>query len=227
MKESSSIHHHGSIKKTIAVIFVLNLTMMLIFLKGITHNESTLLQEEQLQDTVYEVQDGVFNGFPVYYRSMNKQPSFHSTVQCTGDNFSLKSWKHKSCHFRNLCLDTSSYEFVIFPSEKQLNLEKILSNEELTFFSASSSTNQEVSLGGFNANWPDTSKERLRWFPTVRGREELKNGFYELPSDSVMATYHSFAGGNPGHLVSTYLFIFSTRKECNNSYNLLYFLVIS
>jgi len=154
--------------------------------------------------------DGTFMNHPIYYRSPAELQSFHSTAHCIGDNFIKKdSWKSKTCQFQNLCFDTISHDFVIFASPEQLELERILSNRDLTDFSASSSMNTSVSIGGINAKWSKSADvPRMEWFPALvdvkhilTPDSEKEGGVYVLPQDVVMVPFHSFAGMNVGHLI--------------------------
>lgn len=174
-----------------------------------------------------EYKDGYFNNFPLKKNivdDVDATPSFYSSVHCSGDNFDKKnSWQCKTCHFRNLCFDTKSHEFVLISSEKQDMLEGLLANTSLTYASVStamkhdynsknpSENNEDVgirtSIGGINPKWAG-DVDAVKWFPIVKSyknesfSEELRNrGVYVVPSDVVMFPYHSFAGHNPGHLL--------------------------
>ena len=146
---------------------------------------------------------------------------YYSTVHCVGETFDHErrgrsnttnlqlslnfdtedeSWKYRSCHFKLLCLDMETREYVIFQNSKESN-----------FFSG-----HGVSIGGINLKWGLSEVPRMKWFPTIirfpsqttnftqeakrRQRQPLQ-GFYTLPSNVVLIPYHSFAAFNPGHLV--------------------------
>jgi len=148
--------------------------------------------------------DGKFMNHPIYFRSPTELQSFHSTAHCIGDNFIAKdSWKFKSCQFQNLCFDMLSHDFVTFASPEQLELERVLSNQSLTHFSASSNMlNNHLSLGGLNPKW-NAETERLKWFPSLLNSKQIEEegGIYVLPQDVVMVPFHSFNGKNVGHLL--------------------------
>lgn len=167
--------------------------------------------QSQPQPQPEEKEDGRFMNHPIYYRSPAELQSFHSTSHCIGDNFIEEdSWKHRTCQFQNLCFDTVSRDFVIFASPEQLELERVLSNRDLTHFSASSSmSNTSVSIGGLNAKWSQSVDiPRMKWFPKLvdvkhilKPDSEKDGGVYLLPQDVVMVPFHSFAGQNVGHLL--------------------------
>ena len=150
-------------------------------------------------EIVAEKIDGFFNSNPIHHQKYDD--GWHSTVHCIGDNFSPDAWKYKSCHFKNLCFDLKNQSFVLFTSPEQRALENVFNSTNLKSFSASSSYNTTVSLGGINPKWNEDA-ERLRWFPQLRSVEEVKDsGYYVFSSDVVFVPFHSLAGYNPGHLV--------------------------
>lgn len=170
--------------------------------------------------------DGYFNNFPLKKMRVanNLESSFYSSVHCAGDNFDKEnSWISKTCHFRNLCFDTKSHDFVLISSRKQDQLEELLKNTSLTYTSVSTAMKHDyndgstkttkdtgsgikTSIGGINPKWGN-KVDSMKWFPVVKSydesfSEELRSrGVYVLPSDVLMFPYHSFAGFNPGHLL--------------------------
>jgi len=147
---------------------------------------------------------------PIYYHPPSTLHSFHSSAHCIGDNFDEKeSWKSKTCQFQNLCFDMTSRDFVVFASPEQIELEKVLSDRTLTYFSASTSLNNTyVSIGGINEKWAG-DKIKMRWFPKLIDvnsvfapyESEEDGGVYMLPPDVLIFPFHSLAGMNAGHLV--------------------------
>lgn len=147
--------------------------------------------------------DGTFNGYNLYYE--NYKDGWHSNAHCIGENFRPDAWRHRSCHFQNLCFDMDSKEYVLFTSPEQVELEHVLRNENLTFFDPASSMNTTVAIGGLNPKWGDTPGEginTMEWYPRLVSTDEVvKSGYYTLHPETVLVPYHSFAGHNPGHLV--------------------------
>jgi len=147
--------------------------------------------------------DGTFNGAPIF---LKKSP-LTSRVHCVGENFNKKDgWKQKSCHFVNLCFNTSAKEFVIFedPSEADF-IDKYLRKKEFLYTSTTinlHNESQSVGLGGINLKWGsrDSGIIRVKWFPNVKTRQESLE-YYELPKDVIWIPFHSMNGANPGHLV--------------------------
>ena len=131
--------------------------------------------------------DGFFNSHPLRYRSPSEAEgsSYHSTSHCIGENLLAEtSWTEKSCQYRNLCFDMQKHEFVLFASPEQVELERVLENQNLTSFASSTSMVNNVSIGGLNAQWIKAGKEQLRWFPKVlKWKEAIASGFYELPGE--------------------------------------------
>lgn len=144
--------------------------------------------------------DGFFNGHPVHYEPY--QEGWHSSVHCIGENFGPESWKHRSCHFQNLCFDMKNQSFVLFTSPEQIQLEEAVRHANLTEFTTAFSMNTTVSIGGINSKW-GRDAARLEWFPKLIPIDELKNagGQYMFSNDAALIPFHSFAGFNPGHLV--------------------------
>lgn len=147
--------------------------------------------------------DGTFNGYSLYYE--NYKDGWHSNAHCIGENFQPKAWKHRSCQFQNLCFDMDSKEYVLFTSPEQLELEKVLQIDNLTFFDPASSMNTTVAIGGLNPKWGDAHGEginAMEWYPRLISTDEIvKSGYYTLHPETVLVPFHSFAAHNPGHLV--------------------------
>lgn len=162
-------------------------------------------------------------GHPIIYHPPSTLQNFHSSAHCIGDNFDEKdSWKSKTCQFQNLCFDMSTHDFVVFASPEQVQLEKVLSDQSLTYFSASTSLNDTyVSIGGINDKWA-RDIQRMRWFPKqidvdnvfAPYESEKEGGVYMLPPDVVLFPFHSLAGMNVGHLVwDDWLPLYSTLEN--------------
>ncbi|GKY97430.1 hypothetical protein MPSEU_000701500 [Mayamaea pseudoterrestris] len=125
---------------------------------------------------------------------------FYSTVHCVGENFNSDAWKFKSCQFRNLCFDTRSNDYVLFPSLEELQLQQLL-DQTSNKFAVSSSTMKDsfVSLGTLT---PELSS-RQKWFPRIEtNRTDIHaHGVYMLPENTLLVPYVSFQANHAGHLV--------------------------
>lgn len=102
---------------------------------------------------------------------------------------------YRSCQFRNLCLDTSTQEFLYFPSPEELALQDILdrmgNSDLITVNSIVGPAHQakKLSLGTIWA--PAQENELSQWFPRVVAdpavqSDLLSNGFYQLPDNAVL-----------------------------------------
>ena len=142
--------------------------------------------------------DAHFNGYPLYLQTNH---SLHSSVHCVGENYRENAWMHRSCLFRHVCFNVRQKEFVVYQSDEENELEKLLFAGNHFADTANTMTNTSVAIGGINEKWTwKTGVPRLRWFPKVV-RGELKTPYYQLDSSVVMIPFHSFAAFNPGHLV--------------------------
>jgi hypothetical protein len=65
-------------------------------------------------------------------------------IHCVGENYQPDSWMYRSCQFRNLCWDTETHEFLLFPSPEELalleQLERLSRPDLVTISSISSSS---------------------------------------------------------------------------------------
>jgi len=139
--------------------------------------------------------DGTFNSIPVFH----KRDHIHSSYQCVGENFREDSWQFRSCSFRNLCMDMRDRRFVLLQSYEQKHFEDMFAKQHQLHTHSSTTGNLTVSLGGINAKWKGNRK-KLKWFPRVISADSVKDGYYELPENSIWVPWHSFAGYNVGHL---------------------------
>jgi len=139
--------------------------------------------------------DGHFNSIPVYH----KRGPIYSSYQCVGENFREDSWQFRSCSFRNLCMDMRDRQFVLLQSPEQKDFQDIFAKQHRLHTHSSTTGNLTVSLGGINPKWRG-AKGKLKWFPKVIQADSLKDGYYELPGNSLWVPWHSFAGYNVGHL---------------------------
>eukprot|EP00873_Tetraselmis_striata_P002520 jgi/Tetstr1/422784/TSEL_013580.t1 len=124
----------------------------------------------------------------------------HSVVRCVGEDFSDSAWVSRSCHYRNLCLDTRTSRWLVFPEQNA---------------SVSRDPVPAVSLGPINSMWFGASttvhldiEAKLRWRPDVlagSSAEEFaaQEGLTVLRdvSGNVALPYHSLCGANVGHLL--------------------------
>lgn len=147
---------------------------------------------------------GTFNNVPISYVPPSTSSPLHSTAHCIGETFHDTSWVHRSCEYRNICFDTIEKEFVLFRSPVEASLAEALDLlvAKKGLITVSSSLNTTVSLGGINMKWTwkPTETGALEWSPIVRN-EELTEGYYALPPDTVLLPFHSMAAVNPGHLM--------------------------
>lgn len=149
---------------------------------------------------------GTFNNVPISYVPPDSPSSpLHSTAHCIGETFHDTSWVHRSCEYRNICFDTIEKEFVLFRSPTEASLADALDKHNVAkegLLTVASSLNTTVSLGGINMKWTwkPTEAQALEWSPIVRN-EELAEGYYALPPDTVLLPFHSMAAVNPGHLM--------------------------
>jgi len=148
---------------------------------------------------------GTFNNVPISYVPPSTSSPLHSTAHCIGETFHDTSWVHRSCEYRNICFDTIEKEFVLFRSPVEASLAGALDRHNVAkegLLTVSSSLNTTVSLGGINMKWTwkPTETGALEWSPIVRN-EELTEGYYALPPDTVLLPFHSMAAVNPGHLM--------------------------
>jgi hypothetical protein len=175
------------------------------------------------------VPDGMFNGYPVYYHeptrvvtsraSFQLSNSYHSSVQCVGENYQPKdlAWMHRSCHYSLLCFDVEDHEFVVFqqpsqtptPQEQQvlatMNERQSVFDVSQTFFrlgTRNMNSSISVALGGINPKWTmnDHGVPKLQWSPRIIETDHPPP-FYTLPAHVVLVPFHSLSGENPGHLV--------------------------
>ena len=164
--------------------------------------------------------DGTFNGYPIYYQS-NIQDPIYSQMHCVGDTYDDPtywkrkkknvdlSWQSRSCHLEFFCYDVDSKEYVVFfnPEEKSTMAGIRPETHDMTqtiFFNKTSSTEHHpfgVSLGSINQKWGLSGISELMFFPQVRYEPAPTEGFYSLPSNTVLLPFHSLAAFNPGHLV--------------------------
>ena len=149
---------------------------------------------------------GTFNNVPISYVPPDS-PSLplHSTAHCIGETFHDTSWVHRSCEYRNICFDAIEKEFVLFRSPTEASLADALDKHNVAkegLLTVASSLNTTISLGGINMKWTwkPTEAQALEWSPIVRN-EELTEGYYALPPDTVLLPFHSMAAVNPGHLM--------------------------
>jgi hypothetical protein len=161
--------------------------------------------------------DGRFNGAPLRLQHLSS-PTAASRVHCVGDNYlspnssgTSAAWQQRSCHFTFLCFNTTARRFVVFQSEAEQDLTKVVQHQD--FFRVSNLMAagpheqwQTVSIGGINQKWGHEGIARLEWFPDVINVETKAStttplAYYALPSSVVWLPYHSLNGANPGHAV--------------------------
>jgi hypothetical protein len=145
--------------------------------------------------------DGIFNGVPVYFQDVTNQTTKpYSVLNCAGENYQKENWKHRSCHFRFLCLNMDTKEYSVYQRPEDVQIQKWSVQRPLMDLSSSYiQANSTVSIGGINRKWGDDGVLRMEWFPKIL--QEQPATFYTLPDSVVMIPFHSLAGWNPGHLV--------------------------
>lgn len=130
-----------------------------------------------------------------------------SHAHCIGDNYKEDNWKHKSCHYRNLCLNRTDNTFVVFRSEHERVLEKNFLGKN-KFMHSSTLLNQSVSIGGLNQKWTNDGMKRLKWTPRIVDTStQVPRQYYLMKTPLIL--YHSLNGANPGHV--------STDESCSLS----------
>lgn len=152
-----------------------------------------------------------FLGFSLDYHHPPSSTTYASTVHCVGGNFQHDAWMYRSCQFQNLCLDTSTHEFLFFPSHEELalrqQLDKLLRSDLITISSVvataahhndrddelpTSQITTTLSLGTiYTPPGPQSDILSKRWFPKVITdpavqRDLLSRGYYQLPADTVL-----------------------------------------
>jgi hypothetical protein len=144
-----------------------------------------------------------FSSQSLRHQQIGIADDFYSTVHCVGENFGHDAWKYKSCQFRNLCFDTESKEYVLFPSKEEMDLQDLLDGRSDGFATVSSTMkNAFVSLGALSPRWR-MQQSALQWFPKMEtDRTKLDSrGAYFVPADVVMLPFHSFQASHSGHLL--------------------------
>mmetsp|Transcript_14027 Transcript_14027/g.35293 ORF Transcript_14027/g.35293 Transcript_14027/m.35293 type:complete len:547 (+) Transcript_14027:158-1798(+) len=150
--------------------------------------------------------DGIFNGYPVYFRK--DQKNVETVSHCVGENYQdSTSWQKRSCEFSDFfCFDTVKKDYVVFDKAENDRMYKHAETQQFidisqSFLKRKDSKPNTVSVGGINLKWGDEIS-RLEWFPEIRIlKDDESLSYYELPSNVVMIPFHSMNGGNPGHLV--------------------------
>lgn len=154
----------------------------------------------------------IWNGMPLtqhrYHNPADgRQPEARpltSTVHCVGENHSPAgdAWRHRSCHFRNLCW--SRGKFVAVESVEERRLRELLearsavANALITVSSMLMPSRSSLSLGS-NSTSP--------WFPSVRtaadGAAATSTGAdsYRTLPESVVLVPASLEGSNPRDLL--------------------------
>jgi hypothetical protein len=149
---------------------------------------------QRLKPDPSRASDGTFNGVSMY---LVENSTLTSKVHCVGENYRDNAWKHRSCRFHHLCLDTKTHTYTLYqsPSEHKFVVQPFM--HVSTLMSDKNNINS-VSLGGINQKWGPL-QEQLKWWPTVR--PSIVTSYYELPDSVVLIPFHSMNGANPGHLV--------------------------
>ena len=163
--------------------------------------------------------DAIFNNIDVYYTENHGR--LQSRVDCIGRDLKDPvvnanfSWMFRSCHFHKLCFNTESHEFlVVTPSNNAVS-------------DSVSQLSQELALGAINPRWSgrgfNKGFHKVKWSPRQVGSETIR-GYYELPSNVVLAPLHSMAAHNVGHLLwddfyplFTLLNLFGYTSKKNNN----------
>ena len=168
---------------------------------GVPALHHRLLQEtERLQ----EEETPSFLGHPVAYHEPSKKnaagemPFLVSVAHCVGENYHVDSWMYRYCQFRNLCWDTETHEFLLFPSPEELALlEQLeqLSHPDLVTISSVSGSDRSAArkmlpLGSIHDDpWSSSSGadpiHRNQWYPNVV-KDPANRGYYQLPPDTVL-----------------------------------------
>jgi hypothetical protein len=169
-----------------------------------------------------EAVDAIFNGMPLTRKNWAEGfPTGH--VHCVGENFheynkedrhsASAAWMQRTCHFRQLCFDTSKQDYILFRADDERELSRHLVPNvysSTTMIRKRSRDNEEipqsVSLGGVNQKWAHVGIPRLQWFPRILNVAPNETAtfspyYYQMPESVVLIPYHSLNGANPGHLV--------------------------
>ena len=165
--------------------------------------------------------DGSLNGIPLYLQKTNP---IISHAHCVGNNYESDKWKQRSCHFTNLCFNTTAKDFVLImsPTEYQFAQDYLahrpfLHTSSTLFVSKGGDvsttvkgqaaaaektglTVPAVGMGGINLKWGDDGIQRLSWFPKLAMFPQPVR-YYAMPDWIVWMPFHSMNGANPGHLV--------------------------
>ena len=141
------------------------------------------------------------------YKNSNDENvvSIVSHIACAGECFSSNStvsYRYRSCQFQNMCYNTDTNEYVLFPSPEELALQEILHalpNKEFVTVSSiaydshtiSSSTDRTKKLSLGTIRGDAQTRSSAPWFPNVVTDNDLhtkflKDGYYQLPDDVVV-----------------------------------------
>ena len=104
-----------------------------------------------------------------------------STVHCIGDNFLPNAWMYRSCQYRNLCWQTMTGTFVVYPSSRQLEFQASWRERWNSKYAHTSSMSQWVSPIGTTPWW--ARKKRYQW--KVNMTTFTKRFYYPLHDDVI------------------------------------------
>ncbi|CAJ1960446.1 unnamed protein product [Cylindrotheca closterium] len=156
----------------------------------------------QNQKTDSKYPDGTFNNVPIYLR---KSADFHSSAHCIGETHNPDTaWMYRSCHFKNLCFDTSTKDFFLVKGPTEKDFQQRRKHYPPSFISTSTIPNDlTLALGGINPRWNGTDFNqgihKVKWSPKIV--DAPPKDYYMLPDNAVFVPFHSLAAHNVGHLL--------------------------
>jgi hypothetical protein len=126
----------------------------------------------------------------------NNNASSDPILLQAANNNNNYSWMFTSCHFQNLCLDTTTQEFVLVQQDDNHN---------------PPTPAVALALGSINPRWSGRGHtkgfHKVKWFPKIIpptalvAQQHQYQGYYQLPEDVIMIPFHSMAAHNVGHLL--------------------------
>jgi hypothetical protein len=197
----------GRIYLAIVVILIVQAVVLPWFLMPTTtttsSSSSTTYNNNKNDPPIqHQPSDGTFNNHPIYLR--HADPNFHSGVHCVGETHNVDTaWMYRSCHFSNLCIDTSTKEFVLFQNPTFETFQRKRVPHAYISTDLSSNNTTSLALGGINPRWQgndfNQGIHKVKWFPKVLAKPP--ETYYELDPSVLLVPFHSFAAHNVGHML--------------------------
>ena len=133
------------------------------------------------------------NGYTATPWTMSKSPLFSSS-HCIGQLEKTKldpdHWKKGTCHFKNICFNPKSKEFLYYAKPTDLF----------------DSEKNSVAIGAINEQWTPDDRSKLKWAPKII-RGALTEPHWVTPADELWIPHFEHCGANVMHLLMDSFYI--------------------